>query len=732
MKTSFIESSSDRVASLISLIGLSALGCGVPAEIDSFDSNSTAEEQEPLLGGGNDLTNCPNQADKDRLIAKHLEGRMVSRSAAFLECVAFAAHDGLQRFENGSGPLGPYGTCSGDPIQSATLEQRVARILSVTASRLDTRHTCNPDLVCSCQAMAGAISAGEDQAVTWRTTVSSSGLLWHEVAHNHDYHHGTCNESGDGDETDPGDHSANNIIGGCMKEIVAQSALAPACASLSCATNELRLVSRYGEYGTGDACECVPDVFSWPGNQNEANDRFGASLAAGDFNGDGFTDLAVGVPNEGNVGAVYVYKGSVAGLRFWKRTSQFGITAVEFHPSFRVFNPVHGGGDDFGAALAAADLNADGFDELIVGTPGRATDAGGVYIYGGTAQGPNTSAVMWLDQSDNGGSVSAGDRYGAALAVGNFNGDSFTDLAVGSPFEVLSGAQSGVVGVLRGRAGVAGSSAFVVSDGGFLHQGMGPWSNENGDEFGSSLAAGDIDSDGLDDVIIGAPGENGDSGFIFRAEKVSGSWALNLAVTASPAAFRYGEVLAVGDVVSSTSKDIVVGSPRDASNGGSIWLYRGLTSGPSLITKITHNEVDLFGSSIAIGNVTGSSKRDVIVGAPGEAFGSGPLEGRVLVYAGTSDTAFSTTFADEAQQGDFFVAGSSDTILPPEGRGADEFGGALAVGAFNGTTGYAVGAPKDEVDGALSGAVFTFSASGVGGRKIDQVSMRHGAAWPPQ
>jgi hypothetical protein len=149
---------------------------------------------------------------------------------------------------------------------------------------------------------------------------------------------------------------------------------------------------------------------SWRvGDMAERFDRFGTALATGDFNDDGFADLAIGVPHENvekinNAGVMHILFGSSTGLySYFSPDSQLGNqedtngvdTALERY-------------DNFGAALAAGDFNNDGVDDLAVGVPGEdlggILDAGAVNVLKGQANvGLTPSVGLFFHQNSNSG-----------------------------------------------------------------------------------------------------------------------------------------------------------------------------------------------------------------------------------------------------------------------------------------------------------------------------------------
>lgn len=172
-----------------------------------------------------------------------------------------------------------------------------------------------------------------------------------------------------------------------------------------------------------------------------ADDKFGVAIASGDFNGDGYDDIAVGSPGEnhsgvGQAGAVNVIYGSVTGLvsagdQYWAEYSSGILGSPEQD-------------DRFGARLITGDFNCDGHDDLVIGTPDEAVganaEAGAAHVLYGSAGGLSSVNDLWY-QGNSGvnGSSEAGDRFGDSLGAADFNADGCDDLVIGAPNEDSSG-----------------------------------------------------------------------------------------------------------------------------------------------------------------------------------------------------------------------------------------------------------------------------------------------------
>jgi hypothetical protein len=292
-----------------------------------------------------------------------------------------------------------------------------------------------------------------------------------------------------------------------------------------------------------------------------------------DFDGDGFADLAVGVPHEDvgaqvDAGAINVLYGSEDSLTAAR--SQFFTQGTR-----RVPGQVQAGAQ-FGQALAVGDFNADGFTDLAVGAPGadlpRLPDSGVVVIFYGGEGGlsPSRSRLLvWLNRNNS--------RFGAALAAGDFDGDGFVDLAVGAPDYVREpedtpGSGRGAVLVWYGsRFGMRTRQVWTQDSRGIRD------TAEYRDQFGAALATGDFNCDGNADLAVGAPGEAGVASLPSGAVSVlygSGQgltsvgnqiWTQNTDGAGDEAqeGDRYGEVLGRGDFDGDGCDELVVGAPGD-------------------------------------------------------------------------------------------------------------------------------------------------------------------------
>jgi hypothetical protein len=429
-----------------------------------------------------------------------------------------------------------------------------------------------------------------------------------------------------------------------------------------------------------------------------------------DFNGDGFNDLALRKtdPTGGNLadwggglGLVQALFGSADGFR---TDAGRQWSAADFgHPV---------GPDAFGQALAHGDFDDDGFSDLVVGDPGATEDGfggGEVRVLYGSPDGPSATRMrVWTLTSpglDN--TVVDGDGFGFALTVGSFGRSAHPDLAIGVPGRGGGGA---VLVLFGGPDGLAAAGHQLWRQG---HDGLGG-TGDGFDDFGRSLAAGDFDGGGLDELVIGAPydtvaGIEG-VGSIYvlpgSADGLTAAGAQHWVVGQDGLRGRsgkpdgFGNAFAVGHFSDSGHLDLAVGksgwnSPDGTGGAGAVHVIYGSPDGLTargnqiwdeyvLGTRERAAEGDppedspMFGSALVAADFGRGEQDDLVVGVP-EAPTPGWASGAVQILYGTANglTLEGSKQLSEVTRGiqgfddDEALFGSALAVLGP--AGSDEY-----------------------------------------------------------
>ena len=390
----------------------------------------------------------------------------------------------------------------------------------------------------------------------------------------------------------------------------------------------------YVVYGSASGLDPATEERIQPTDAVE-DDQIGRSVAgAGDVDGDGYPEVAVGAPEDDDVatgaGAVFVYSGGAGGL---DPATELKLLASD------------GAADDgFGAALAGGgDVDGDGFTDLAVGADG-AGSKGAVYLFYGSVSGLDSSSAQRVEST----TVASSSDYGTAIALGgDLDGDGYDDLVAGALNDDSAATNSGSAFVYYGTATGVDTAAEVR---------LAPSGLSRNDRFGTSVStSGDLDGDGYDDLVVGAPQDGtiatgAGAAYVFFGS--SSGLSATPTTTLRPADGEFlgyfgTDVAIVGDLDQDGFADLMVGAAGvdgDASNSGAVYLYAGSGSGPAstpvdrLEPEVGHSFSD-FGATHSIaglGATTASSALDVAVGSGADDTAANDA-GAVFVYTGSCD-----------------------------------------------------------------------------------------------
>ncbi len=315
-----------------------------------------------------------------------------------------------------------------------------------------------------------------------------------------------------------------------------------------------------------------------------ADDKFGRGVVSGDFDGDGIDDLAI---SESSGTRLRIYRG----VAF----------AIGTDPLFHFFSttitiPSHN------EQMVSGDFDGDGRDEIAVGASGATNNgmsaAGKVYVINRLVDGTWTVQTEVHAGGDYPGAAQVSANLGSELAAGDFDNDGYTDLAIAISGQIVSGgANAGAVMITYGSAsGITSAQAHIIDRN---NDGLGLAPMED-DYFGRSLAAGDFDGDGDDDLAIGiwkgtCPGDNyrGGAVVVLNGSLISGITNANSKIWqpgeqgiagSCGASLYFGQALTTGyfgsrGFISPTWVDLAIGAAISDGNGAAVHVIFGSNSG---------------------------------------------------------------------------------------------------------------------------------------------------------
>jgi hypothetical protein len=384
-------------------------------------------------------------------------------------------------------------------------------------------------------------------------------------------------------------------------------------------------------------------------------ERFGAALASGDFDGDGYGDLAIGVPglpvtHQGHTydgaGGVEILFGSAKGLG--PRDNLYRATNRRLRNNRQL-----------GESLAALDVMSDtgvpgkdGKADLAIGAPG----ADMVLLAAGktvsTGSGPSVDRTMG----------NAGKDAGMTLVAGDFNRTTFevNDLAIGLPHYDDPRAKrktSGAGAVIVWYDGITGNVIGFLEEG---RQGT-PGKRESGDHFGASLAVGRAETRGSDTLYVGAPGEDlgarSNVGVVYRFEPDTPGYGLDPAATIlrqgtggfptpGAAGDRFGSSVAVANFGDGLGLDVAVGAPghsyQSHAGSGAVMVSYADGAGEVVIApgtggyKGAPDSGDHFGDQLFAANFGGGDLTDLAIADPDTMTHGYAQDGEVAVVYGSA------------------------------------------------------------------------------------------------
>lgn len=433
----------------------------------------------------------------------------------------------------------------------------------------------------------------------------------------------------------------------------------------------------------------------------------------GDVNGDGRAEVAV---SEGGrsfgEGAVHIFYGRTSGL-----TAGASGTALDDQYIDQGSPGVAGTGadhDNFGSAVAFGDYNRDGCADLAVGADSDGA-AGTIYVFYGSKTGLKTSGSARFTNEQVLGSppgTPADQGFGSILTAADLNDDGTTDLGIAVPHRKVGAEGLGTIAVLHGRTGGLDPAHKTMLD--RATAGV----SANAVEVGKSVAVGDFDGNGVDELAFGLDEgkvqivEAGAGGLVASQGPLSGEDVgvddFIADIDGEGDKWVFGDIIAAGDVDADGRDDLATGMPAKG-NGGTVAVVKGSASGLTSAGVTTWNQGttgvvgtpgddDSFGATLAMGRLDAGPTDDLAIGVPFDLINGRNGAGSVNILLG-SPSGLTTSGEGGARyhQDTTGIAGTAESI--------DVFGRDLSIANVQSKTqgSLIIGAMREKI-GAIEAA----------------------------
>jgi len=356
----------------------------------------------------------------------------------------------------------------------------------------------------------------------------------------------------------------------------------------------------------------------------KTNSNFSRNSIMADFNADGFADVAIGSSTwevdsdlACTEGKIYIFNGGAGGITSGNATTAQRIITGAYC-------------DNLGSTLSAGDINSDGYADLVAGSSGARNivpvQVGKVFLYYGGASGitqTTSAAAPVIFEGEDMSPINS--NFGGSLIVGDFDGDSFSDIGIGAAnYPVAGTANYGRAYMFYGSAGGFAPGTYLATATKSIATGT-----TSTTFFGGSMSAGDLNADGATDLAVGGYGAVGSISNLFLYYGANGSRPLQsdsataaTTITESTTGMFLTTTISIQDTNSDGYADIITGAHGGAVNNGYARIFFGQAAAitatlPSHAAYAVTGEFvgHQFGRGVSAADINGDGYPDLFAGA---------------------------------------------------------------------------------------------------------------------